>query len=51
VITRRVVGRPMEVLEVVRELPRSLRAVYEAGRTNPPAERLARVLAVRTTGT
>jgi transposase len=33
VITRRVVGRPMEVLDVLRELPRPLRTVYEAGPT------------------
>ena len=31
VVTRRVVGRPFEVLDVLRELPRPLRAVYEAG--------------------
>src|SRR5215207_9587263 len=33
VITRRVVGRPLEVLDVLRVLPRPLRAVYEAGPT------------------
>src|SRR5687768_15918432 len=33
VITRRVVGRPMEVLDVVRELLGPVRAVYEAGPT------------------
>jgi transposase len=33
VVTRRVVGRPIEVLDVLRELPRPLRAVYEAGPT------------------
>jgi transposase len=32
VITRRVVGRPIEVLDVVHGLPRPVRAVYEAGR-------------------
>jgi hypothetical protein len=32
-ITRRVLGRPLEVLDVVRELPRPVRAVYEAGPT------------------
>jgi hypothetical protein len=31
VITRRVVGRPMDVLDLLRELPRPVRAVYEAG--------------------
>ena len=31
VITRRVNGRPLEVLDMLRELPRPLRAVYEAG--------------------
>jgi transposase len=33
VITRRVAGRPIEVLDVVRRLPRPIRAVYEAGPT------------------
>src|SRR4051794_41511114 len=33
VITRRVNGRPIEVLDVLRELPGPLRAVYEAGPT------------------
>jgi hypothetical protein len=33
VITRRVNGRPWEVLDVLRELPRPLRAVYEVGPT------------------
>jgi hypothetical protein len=33
VITRRVNGRPLEVLDVLRGLPRPLRAVYEAGPT------------------
>ncbi len=33
VITRRVSGRPPELLGVLRELPRPLRAVYEAGPT------------------
>jgi hypothetical protein len=32
VTPRRVVGRPMEVLGVLRELPRPLRAVYERAR-------------------
>ena len=31
VITRRVNGRPIEVLDALRELPRPVRAVYEAG--------------------
>src|SRR5688500_10346117 len=42
VITRRVVGRPMEVLEVLRELPRPVRAVYEAGPTGYGLVRRAR---------
>ena len=42
VITRRVVGRPIEVLEVLRELPRPLRAVYEAGPTGYGLVRRAR---------
>ena len=33
VITRRVSGRPLEVLDVLHPLPRPLRAVYEAGPT------------------
>ena len=33
VITRRVVGRPPEVLDLLRGLERPLRAVYEAGPT------------------
>jgi hypothetical protein len=33
VITRRVIGQPVEVLDVLRELPWPLRAVYEAGPT------------------
>jgi len=31
VITRRLNGRPIEVLDVLRELPGPVRAVYEAG--------------------
>jgi transposase len=42
VITRRVNGRPGEVLEVLRELPRPLRAVYEAGPTGYGLVRRAR---------
>jgi transposase len=42
VITRRVVGRPVEVLDVVRELPRPARAVYEAGPTGYGLVRRAR---------
>ena len=42
VITRRVVGRPMEVLDVLRELPGPLRAVYEAGPTGYGLVRRAR---------
>ena len=42
VITRRVVGRPMGVLEVVRGLPRPVRAVYEAGPTGSGLVRRAR---------
>ena len=42
VITRRVNGRPLEVLEVLRELPRPLRAVYEAGPTGYGLVRRAR---------
>ena len=42
VITRRVNGRPMEVLDVLRELPRPVRAVYEAGPTGYGLVRRAR---------
>src|SRR3954468_9877216 len=42
VITRRVCGRPWEVLDVLRELPRPLRAVYEAGPTGYGLVRRAR---------
>ena len=42
VITRRMVGRPMAVLDVVRELPRPLLAVYEAGPTGYGLVRRAR---------
>jgi transposase len=42
VITRRVNGRPMGVLDVLRELPRPLRAVYEAGPTGYGLVRRAR---------
>jgi hypothetical protein len=42
VISRRVVGRPIEVLGVLRELPRPLRAVYEAGPTGYRLVRRAR---------
>jgi transposase len=42
VITRRVVGRPMAVLDVLRELPRPVRAVYEAGPTGYGLVRRAR---------
>ena len=42
VITRRVVGWPVAVLEVLRELPRPLRAVYEAGPTGYGLVRRAR---------
>ena len=42
VITRRVDGRPWEVLDVLRELPRPLRAVYEAGPTGYGLVRRAR---------
>ena len=42
VITRRVNGRPSEVLDVLRELPRPLRAVYEAGPTGYGLVRRAR---------
>ena len=33
VVTRRVVGRPHELLPVLREIPRPARMVYEAGPT------------------
>jgi transposase len=42
VITRRVVGRPIEVLDVLRELQRPVRAVYEAGPTGYGLVRRAR---------
>jgi transposase len=42
VITRRVVGRPLELLDVLRGLPRPLRAVYEAGPTGYGPVRRAR---------
>src|ERR671918_1476370 len=42
VITRRVNGRPIETLDVLRELPRPLRAVYEAGPTGYGLVRRAR---------
>jgi hypothetical protein len=42
VITRRVNGRPMEVLDVLRELGRPVRAVYEAGPTGYGLVRRAR---------
>ena len=42
VITRRVVGWPLEVLDVLRELPRPVRAVYEAGPTGYGLVRRAR---------
>jgi hypothetical protein len=42
VITRRVNGRPIEVLDVLRELPGPLRAVYEAGPTGYGLVRRAR---------
>ena len=42
VITRRVVGRPLEVLDVLRVLPRPLRAVYEVGPTGFGLARRAR---------
>jgi transposase len=42
VVTRRVVGRPIEVLDVLRELPRPLRAVYEVGPTGYGLVRRAR---------
>ena len=42
VITRRVNGRPIETLDVLRELPRPMRAVYEAGPTGYGLVRRAR---------
>ena len=42
VSTRRVTGRPMEVLDVLRELPGPVRAVYEAGPTGYGLVRRAR---------
>ena len=39
VVTSRVVGRPHELLSVLREVPRAARMVYEAG---PTGYRLAR---------
>ena len=42
VITRRVSGRPLEVLDVLRELPGPVRAVYEAGPTGYGLVRRAR---------
>ena len=42
VITRRINGRPMEVLDVLRELPGPVRAVYEAGPTGYGLVRRAR---------
>jgi transposase len=42
VVTRRVVGRPMEVLDTLRELPGPVRAVYEAGPTGYGLVRRAR---------
>jgi hypothetical protein len=42
VISRRVSGRPIEVLDLLRELPRPLRAVYEAGPTRYGLVRRAR---------
>jgi transposase len=42
VTTRRVNGRPLEVLDVLRELPGPLRAVYEAGPTGYRLVRRAR---------
>ena len=42
VITRRVVGRPLEVLDVLGGLARPLRAVYEAGATGYGLVRRAR---------
>ncbi len=42
VVTRRVAGRPLEVLDVLRALPRPVRAVYEAGPTGYGLVRRAR---------
>ena len=39
VFTRRVVGRPIEVLDVLHGLPRPLRVVYEAVRTGAAGAR------------
>jgi transposase len=50
VITRRVNGRPWEVLEVLRELPRPVRAVYEAGPTGYGLVRRARAEGMRDGG-
>ena len=41
-ITRRVNGRPIETLDVLRELPQPMRAVYEAGPTGYGLVRRAR---------
>jgi Transposase len=46
VITRRVNGRPVEVLDVLRELPGPVRAVYEAGPTGYGLVRRARAQGV-----
>src|SRR3954453_11314515 len=43
VMTRRVNGRPLEVLDVLHQLPRPLRAVYEAGPTGYGLVRRARM--------
>ena len=42
VLTRRVVGRPHELLPVLREIPRPARMVYEAGLTGYGLARRAR---------
>ena len=42
VVTRRVVGRPHELLPVLREIPRPARMVYEAGPTGYGLARRAR---------
>src|ERR687892_2567938 len=42
VITRRVTGRPLEVLDVLHGLPRPVRAVFEAGPTGYGLVRRAR---------
>jgi transposase len=49
VITRRVNGRPMEVLDVLRELPGPVRAVYEAGPTGYGLVRRARAEGIEMT--